>query len=64
MLLMRMKMGHTGVSDIESKEPGKPLKHEKKTPRTLYSLRLHVLFQIVSMYSSSSKYPISVLLIV
>ena len=29
MILMRMKMGHTGVSDIESKEPGKPLKHEK-----------------------------------
>ena len=31
MILMGMKMGHTGVSDIESKEPGKPLKHEKKT---------------------------------
>ena len=30
MILMRMKMGHTGVSDIESKESGKPSNIPKK----------------------------------
>ena len=33
-------MGHTGVSDIESREPGKPLKHANK--KTVYVLLLEV----------------------
>ena len=46
MILMRMKMGHTGVSDIESKEPGKPLKHEKKNTYV-------VLFEVACTLSNS-----------
>ena len=49
MILMRMKMGHTGVSDIESKEPGKPLKHAKKNPAYI------VLLEVACTLSNSLK---------
>ena len=40
MILMRMKMGHTGVSDTESKEPGKPSNIPQKNPA--YAVLLEV----------------------
>ena len=42
MILMRMKMGHTGVSDIESKESGKPSNIPKKKKNPVYAVLLEV----------------------